>query len=130
MTTLLAPYAATLLSLIVLDSLWIGLIMANFYKNTLSQFVGEGFSLIPAGILYFVFAAGVTYFAVSPANSLMDAVLKGLFLGFVVYAVYDLTNLAAFKTWPLQLALIDILWGSAMVAASSAAGYWVLTLLK
>ena len=35
----------------------------------------------------------------------------GALFGLVTYSAYDLTNLATLKNWPLEIALIDIVWG-------------------
>ena len=50
------------------------------------------------------------YFIVKPKRSLTDAFL----LGVAVYAVYETTNYALFKNWPLQMVIMDILWGGLM----------------
>lgn len=52
------------------------------------------------------------------------AMLAALF-GFFTYATYDLTNLATLKNYPVQLALIDMLWGSFVSAIAATAGKWV-----
>jgi len=38
---------------------------------------------------------------------------------------YDLTNLAVIRDFPVRLAFIDIVWGSAVTAASATISYWV-----
>ena len=38
--------------------------------------------------------------------------------GFLVYSIFDLTNLALFKDYPLQLAMIDMFWGGFVSAIS------------
>jgi uncharacterized membrane protein len=35
----------------------------------------------------------------------------GALLGFVVYGIYDMTNLAVFREWTVKIALIDWCWG-------------------
>ena len=43
----------------------------------------------------------------------------GAFLGLVMYATYDLTNLATLRDWPLKITLIDLAWGSFVTGATS-----------
>lgn len=43
--------------------------------------------------------------------------------GFFAYLTYDLTNLATLKGWPANIAVVDILWGTFLSAASSTVGY-------
>ncbi|OYY06771.1 MAG: hypothetical protein B7Y67_18705, partial [Polynucleobacter sp. 35-46-11] len=45
--------------------------------------------------------------------------------GFFCYMTYDLTNLAVIRDFPMRLAFVDIVWGSAVTAASSALAYWL-----
>ena len=40
----------------------------------------------------------------------MDAFI----LGFTIYGIFDATNLAIFKGWKPELALIDTLWGGVL----------------
>ena len=48
------------------------------------------------------------------ANSLKQAALIGL----STYAVYDLTNYAILKNYPLDFAIMDIIWGSILFSIS------------
>ena len=50
------------------------------------------------------------YFIIKPKRGLMDAFL----LGVGVYAVYETTNYAILKNWPLQMVIMDTLWGGIM----------------
>jgi uncharacterized membrane protein len=36
----------------------------------------------------------------------------GAFVGFVIYVVYDFTNLSFVKGWPLWISIIDAAWGT------------------
>jgi uncharacterized membrane protein len=42
--------------------------------------------------------------------------------GFFTYATYDLTNLATLKNWPVELSVIDVIWGTLISFASGIAG--------
>ena len=42
--------------------------------------------------------------------------------GFFAYAVYDLTNLAVLRDWPLGLSLVDMTWGVSVSTLSAVAG--------
>ena len=73
-------------------------------------------------IFYFIFIAGLVFFAINPAiekESLKYAILVGGFFGFIAYSTYDLTNLATLKDWPLNITIIDIIWGTFLNAATS-----------
>ena len=65
-------------------------------------------------IFYLTYITGILVFAVLPGlakDSLRHAVVCGALFGFFTYATYDLTNLALLKDWPLNVVIVDILWG-------------------
>lgn len=81
-----------------------------------------------AFIFYLIYVIGVMVFAVYPSvskDSLIHAVLMGALFGFFAYATYDLTNLATLKGWPLQVVIIDIIWGSLLTLIVSASGFYI-----
>lgn len=45
---------------------------------------------------------------------------RGAFFGLAMYAAYDLTNLATLKGWPVLVTVVDLVWGSAVTAATAA----------
>ena len=77
---------------------------------------------------YALFPVGLMLFAILPESATSGwqrTALLGALFGFFTYATYDLTNLATLKNYPLQLALVDILWGSIVSAFAATAGKWV-----
>lgn len=122
----LLAYGGTLLTMLILDALWIGLYMAPAYKSALGELMLDQPRLASAAAFYLLFAAGVMFLAVAPglrALSWQTAAVHGAVLGLVAYATYDLTNYAILKVWPLDLTLADIAWGAALSAASAAGGW-------
>ena len=70
--------------------------------------------MIPGIICFFVLAFGYTYFIlpkIRDESIVQDSLKYGAVFGLVVYAVYDLTNLATFGKYATSTAIIDILWG-------------------
>lgn len=68
-------------------------------------------------------------YAIDPAlekESWQQALVAGMFFGFVTYATYDLTNLATIKDWPILITLIDLAWGSFVTASTCVISYFVL----
>ena len=57
------------------------------------------------------------------AASWLSAALYGALFGFVVYAAYDLTNLATLRGWPMAVSLVDLAWGAAVSAAACLAAF-------
>ena len=84
--------------------------------------------LAPAIAFYLIFPLGLVIFAAPPAfraGSVVPALMYGAAFGALAYATYDLTNLATIRNWTLQIAIVDIAWGTFISAVAAATGYWV-----
>lgn len=68
-----------------------------------------------AAVVYILLAVGLYVFIVEPGKPLWQAALLGL----VIYGVYDFTNYAVFKKYELSVALMDMVWGSVLLAATT-----------
>lgn len=126
-------YPAILLSVVLLDLLWLGVLMKDFYKARLGHLMGDTVVWSAAVVFYLVFSAGLMYFAVLPAisaHSLLKAAILGALLGALAYATYDLTNHATLKEWPLAVTLIDIAWGAFLSACAASAGFFAVKLFS
>jgi uncharacterized membrane protein len=121
-------FAVTLAALVILDGLWLGVVMRDFYRRNLSPIarMADG-GLDPiwpiAALVYPVIALGLTVFVLSRARTPLDALLLGALFGALTYAVYDLTNHATLRDWSSTMTIVDICWGafSCGVAAWTAA---------
>ena len=113
----------------LLDGLWLGWVAKPLYQHGLGHLMADKPNWAAAAAFYFAFVAGLMVFAVLPHAAepgLAKTAVSAALLGFVAYATYDLSNLATLKGWPLELSLIDMVWGSALSAASAVAGKAVL----
>jgi uncharacterized membrane protein len=122
----LAVYIATLVVFLGVDFVWLGRMGDAFYRPAMGDMAMEGFRIGPAVVFYLLYACGVVYFAVNPAlaaESWKIALFNGLFLGLIGYGVYDLTNQATLKSWPLALTLVDLSWGTFLTGLAALAGY-------
>jgi uncharacterized membrane protein len=123
---MLAVYAATLVVFTGVDFVWLGRTGDSFYRPAMGGLAMDGFRLGPAIVFYLLYALGIVFFAVSPAlaaQSWKMAAAYGLALGLVGYGVYDLTNQATLKNWPLSLTLVDMAWGCFLTGLAALAGY-------
>ncbi len=73
--------------------------------------------------------AAVVYIALAFLLLQQTDVLQAAFSGAATYAVYDFTNLAVFKDYTLQFAVMDSLWGGILFAAAFLALNKIRTLL-
>lgn len=129
MQKILTAYAATAITMVALDLLWLGLIAKPLYQQGIGHLMADKPDLAVALLFYALFAAGLTWFAVLPGAAPVGwgrALGSAALFGFFCYATYDLTNLATLKAWPWRLSLLDVAWGSAVSALSAAAGKLVL----
>ena len=120
-------FLVALVSFGLLDGLWLGVLMGGFYKTQLSliaRMSGDKLAPLwgPALFVYVLLAFGIVAF-VLPRNYEEASIVRGALFGVIVYGVYDLTNLATLRGWPVALTLIDILWG----AVASAAATWIVS---
>lgn len=84
---------------------------------------------------WFVITAMVFVFVVKSGlvTSYQTAAWYGALMGFLMYAMYDLTNLTFLKNYPVSFVMIDIMWGTFLCAMMTLAMYafsnWINTVL-
>ena len=110
----------------VLDGVWLGLLMKNFYRDQLAPIVrlSDG-SIAPnwpaAFVVYALLGTGIALFVIPRAPTAPLAAVYGALFGVVVYGVYDFTNYSTLRQWPFVLTLADVAWGAVASAACAAA---------
>jgi uncharacterized membrane protein len=112
------------------DFLWIGVIAKRFYETRLGDLLrpsGAQFDvrIFAAIAVYLLLAAGIALFVIPHADAPCSALAWGALFGFLMYAVYDCTNIAILSRWPLSVALVDILWGTTLCALVACAGFYL-----
>lgn len=115
-------FLVTAVIFLIIDIVWLTVISPKLYKANIGHLLAEKPNLIAAGVFYLLFVAALLFFVIDPAiakGSVWQAVWTGAFLGLVMYATYDLTNLATLKDWPLKITAIDLAWGTFITAATS-----------
>src|SRR5438067_520673 len=114
-------YVLAIVTFGVLDAIWLGVVMKNFYRTQLwpiARTAGDALAPIwPAALLvYLLLAFGVVAF-VQPRASGTAVIPWGAAFGAVVYGVYDLTNYATLRSYSASLTVVDIAWGACATAA-------------
>jgi uncharacterized membrane protein len=110
-------FFVALAALIVLDGLWLGILMKEFYRRNLAAVarMADG-GLDPiwpvASLVYPVIAAGLAVFVLARARTPLEALAFGALFGALTFAVYDLTNHATLRDWRTEMTLVDICWGA------------------
>lgn len=121
-------YAITFIAMLIVDYLWIGLIAQKFYVEqfgpTFGRIENGKFDIVMwAGIgAYLLMTAAVVFF-VLPRLAVDDpwwmALFWGALMGLVMYGVYDMTNHATLRHWPILLMAVDMAWGMTVIAFST-----------
>ena len=117
-----------------IDMIWLGFVAKGFYRNNLGHLLRPDVNWSAALVFYLLYIGGILIFATMPAlekKSLYQAVVLGGLFGFFAYATYDLTNMATLKDWPLNVVIVDIIWGIVLTASVAATsfliGRWLMT---
>ena len=110
----------------VLDGVWLGLLMKNFYRDQLAPIVrladgGIAPNWPAAFVVYALLGTGLALFVIPRAPTVSLAAAYGALFGLVVYGVYDFTNYSMLRQWPFALTLADVAWGAVASAACAAA---------
>jgi uncharacterized membrane protein len=134
MKTYIIGFFVTILTILVLDGIWLATMMKSFYVKNLGHIFADKPSLTPALIFYIIYAIGLLYFVVFPLLTAQASYgkifLTGAFLGLIAYATYDLTNQATVKNWPVIVTLVDLTWGAFLTGTVAAVTAWVIRIYK
>ena len=120
-------YGITTIIFFAIDMVWLGVVARNLYKQKLGFIVSPEVNWVAAIIFYLIYIGGILFFAVLPASKEMSwqtALLNGALLGGMCYATYDLTNMATIAKWPLEIVVIDIVWGMVLTGSVAALSYF------
>lgn len=121
-------YALTVPVFFIIDLIWLGVVARGFYQKNLKYILSPNVNWTAAIIFYLMYIAGILIFAVLPGvakDSVRHAALWGALFGFFTYATYDLTNLALLKDWPLNIVVVDILWGVVLCTVVSTLSFYI-----
>jgi hypothetical protein len=98
---------------LVIDVPMVFFINNKIYADQFLKINGSSFSgikvILFAILCYLTLAFGIYYFAVK-----QESYLSSIILGFVVYGVYNFTNLAVLKKYEIKTAAVDIAWGTTL----------------
>lgn len=129
-------YFAMILSiftLLVLDFIYLA-IVSIFYKKSIKSIQGGedmklnivsaifGYVIMIIGLVFIVITQLSRYGSLrslSQINKLKYAIRFGGVVGFVIYGIFNTTNLAIFKRYSVPLAIIDIIWGTLLYAIAT-----------
>ncbi len=115
-------YIAVLVAMGVLDGAWLSFSVSRLYKPGIGHLMADQPVAWAAVLFYLLYAAGVTYLITLPALATGgpgSAAVRGAVLGVIAYGTYDLTSLAIMRGWPVNVTLIDMVWGGILTGVSA-----------
>jgi len=120
-------YGITTIIFFAIDMVWLGVIARNLYKQKLGFILSPEVNWGAAIVFYLIYIGGILFFAVLPATKELNwqtALLNGALLGGLCYATYDLTNMATIAKWPIEIVVIDIVWGVVLTGSVAILSYF------
>ena len=108
------------LTMLALDGVWLTATAATS-RRVFAAIQGKPLTIrwVPTVAVYALMVGAVWFFAVRPASDWPEAAALGAALGFAMYGLYDLTNLATLSAYPVQFAITDMVWGTTLFAVSA-----------
>lgn len=125
-------FVITFIVFMTIDLIWLGVVAKNLYNKYLGYIMTKNINWMAAIIFYIIFVIGMLLFVIQPAlakDSVQYLILYGMAYGFITYATYDLTNLATLKDWPLEITIIDLIWGTTLSTLTSYFSYLIINKL-
>lgn len=125
-------FIITFIVFMTIDLIWLGVVAKNLYNKYLGYIMTKNINWMAAIIFYMIFVIGMLLFVIQPAlakDSVQYLILYGMAYGFITYATYDLTNLATLKDWPLEITIIDLIWGTTLSTLTSYFSYLIINKL-
>ena len=120
--------------LFAIDALYLRSI-ANYFNTQVSLVQGSTMEIdkLAAGLCYVALVVGLYWFVIRDANLrqiqnwnspvLRKTMLQSAILGWVIYAVYELTSKSILKKWMWNTVILDGVWGGVLFALSTFV-YW------
>ena len=120
MRRMILAAVTTLITMGLLDAIWLTTMTARLYRRQLADLLLDHPDLRPAIAFYLLYAVGVLILVVLPAReygwTLPSVIVRAVLLGVVAYGTYDLTNQATLRGWSPLVTVVDMAWGGLLTA--------------
>lgn len=126
---MLVAYIVTSIALLTLDIIWLT-VNRNTFGSLISSIQNKPVTMnIPvAALAYVAVLLSIFFIAVPLAQQAMEkkklsvvhaSLVYGGGVGFLIYAIYHFTNMAAFSKYSWNAALRDMLWGTTLYSLNT-----------
>lgn len=125
---ILILYGATTVIFFALDAIGLRLLIKPVFDRHIAHLYADPFRVVPAGIFYLGYVAGVLWFVSVPAlqkGDPMAALIGGVLLGLMAYGTYEFTNYATLRDWSMSQVATDMVWGGVLTGVSAWAGVMI-----
>jgi uncharacterized membrane protein len=118
-------FFVTVISVFIMDMIWLGFIAKNLYAENIGMLLRKsGETMTPiwwaAVVVYVCITLGILFFVLPKAHGdYFLALACGALLGVVTYGIYDFTNYSILANWRWKITLIDFTWGIVLCGLSS-----------
>jgi uncharacterized membrane protein len=106
--------------ILLLDLLWLKYAVKELWENNVRSVQKSDMKVNTkyALLSYIVIIIGVYMFVVKKTTNVKEGMIYGFIYGFILYSVFDFTNLTIFKDFSLRTAVIDMLWGGFLTSVA------------
>ena len=119
MPLILTLYLATLIPFLILDAIMITFVTKPLFDQHIGYLM-TNLRPAPAAAFYLLYIAGLIYLVSLPAVKTGSAILiPAAVIGFMAYGTYEFTSYAIMKDWTFRMLATDLIWGTALTAAST-----------
>jgi uncharacterized membrane protein len=123
MTQFIKKILVSTIVLLLLDAMYIYFNKTVFQDAVVTiQRVVMQIKLGAVLFVYLLLIIVINYFIIQKNRSPLEAFLLGL----CIYGVYDGTNYAMFKKWPMNVAIMDAIWGGILFSSTTYITYTLL----
>ena len=116
-------YVITTVIFLGLDAVMLKLHMQPLFQRFLGDQLLADIRIVPAGLFYLAYVAGLVYLISYPALKTGSAIIiPAAIIGAMAYGTYEFTSYAIMKSWSPTLVAKDLAWGTVLTAFSAWAG--------
>ncbi|OYU18556.1 MAG: hypothetical protein CFE34_09795 [Rhodobacteraceae bacterium PARR1] len=123
----LTLYLSTAVVFLILDAIMLTLFMKPLFSRHIAPLMLTDIRVVPAGLFYAAYVAGLVYLVSLPALKtgapvLGSVLIPAAIIGAMAYGTYEFTSYAIMKDWHWSMVAADVTWGTVLTALSAWAG--------
>ena len=122
-------YLAAVVIFLGVDAVWLTTMKGAFYESRIGHLLADEPNMMAAGVFYMFYILAlcilILYPQIKAGASIGHIFLLGGLIGLMAYGTYDFTNLALYKGFTLDTALVDFVWGGVLTGSVSAIVAWL-----